>query len=56
MRFVAIVLLVLGLVSVNNGLTLVGSPLSVQNLTQRALRPSGVQPGSLICLPAIRYR
>jgi uncharacterized protein len=33
MRFVAIVLLVLGLVSVNNGLNLVGSPLSFQNLT-----------------------
>ena len=33
MRFVAIVLLVLGLVSVNNGLSLVGSPLSVQNLS-----------------------
>jgi len=32
MRFVAIVLLVLGLVSVNNGLNLVGSPLSAQNL------------------------
>jgi plastocyanin domain-containing protein len=28
------VLLVLGLVSVNNGLNLVGSPLSVQNMTQ----------------------
>ena len=34
MRFVAIVLLVLGLVSVNNGLSLVGSPLSVQNMAQ----------------------
>jgi sulfite exporter TauE/SafE len=34
LRFVAIVLLVLGLVSVNNGLNLVGSPLSVQNMTQ----------------------
>jgi sulfite exporter TauE/SafE len=32
MRFVAIVLLVLGLVSVNNGLSLVGSPLSIQNV------------------------
>jgi uncharacterized protein len=32
MRFVAIVLLILGLVSVNNGLNLVGSPLSAQNL------------------------
>ena len=34
MRFVAIVLLVLGLVSVNSGLNLVGSPLSAKNLTQ----------------------
>ena len=34
MRFVAIVLLVLGLVSVNNGLNLVGSPFSVQNMAQ----------------------
>ena len=34
MRFVAIVLLILGLVSINNGLSLVGSPLSVQNLSQ----------------------
>lgn len=34
MRFVAIVLLVLGLVSVNSGLNLVGSPLSAQNLVQ----------------------
>ena len=33
MRFVAIVILVLGLVSVNNGLNLVGSPLSFQNLS-----------------------
>jgi uncharacterized protein len=34
MRFVAIVLLILGLVSVNNGLSLVGSPLSAQNMVQ----------------------
>ena len=39
MRFVAVVLLVLGLVSVNNGLTLVGSPLSVQNLTRDLFAP-----------------
>src|SRR5512136_1566497 len=32
MRFVAIVVLILGLVSVNNGLNLAGSPLSAQNL------------------------
>jgi sulfite exporter TauE/SafE len=39
MRFVAIVLLVLGLVSVNSGLSLVGSPLSVQNLTSALFSP-----------------
>ena len=39
MRFVAIVLLILGLVSVNSGLSLVGSPLSVQNLTGALFSP-----------------
>ena len=43
MHFVAIILLVLGLVSVNNGLNLVGSPLSVQNLTSALFAPG---PGS----------
>jgi sulfite exporter TauE/SafE len=36
MRFVAVVLLVLGLVSVNSGLTLMGSPLSVTIMLQAA--------------------
>jgi sulfite exporter TauE/SafE len=36
MRFVAVVLLVLGLVSVNSGLTLVGSPLSLTNIMESA--------------------
>jgi sulfite exporter TauE/SafE len=36
MRFVAVVILVLGLVSVNSGLTLMGSPLSVTNMLQTA--------------------
>jgi sulfite exporter TauE/SafE len=36
MRFVAVVLLVLGLVSVNSGLTLIGSPLSVTIMLQTA--------------------
>ncbi len=36
MRFVAVVLLILGLVSVNSGLTLMGSPLSVTNIIQAA--------------------
>ncbi len=36
MRFVAVVILVLGLVSVNSGLTLMGSPFSVTNMIQAA--------------------
>lgn len=36
MRFVAVVLLVLGLVSVNSGLTLMGSPFSITNMIQAA--------------------
>jgi uncharacterized protein len=36
MRFVAVVMLVLGLVSVNSGLTLVGSPLSLTNIMASA--------------------
>lgn len=39
MRFVAVVVLILGLVTVNSGLNLIGSPLSLQNLT-RGLLPS----------------
>jgi sulfite exporter TauE/SafE len=58
MRFVAIVLLVLGFVSVNNGLTLVGSPYSFQNLTETLFSPSSSSqvseqpPGSTITLTA----
>ena len=39
MRFVAVVVLILGLVTMNGGLNLIGSPLSLQNLT-RGLLPS----------------
>ena len=39
MRFVATVLLILGLVTMNGGLNLVGSPLSLQNLTRNLLPP-----------------
>jgi len=39
MRFVAVVVLILGLVTVNSGLTLLGSPLAFANLT-RGLFPS----------------
>lgn len=44
MRFVAVVVLILGLVTVNGGLNVLGSPFSAQNLT-RNLFPSN-NPGS----------
>ena len=49
MRFVAVVLLVLGLVSVNSGLTLMGSPLSLSNILQaaRAAQPASVSAALL---------
>jgi sulfite exporter TauE/SafE len=40
MRFVAAVVLILGLVTVNSGLNILGSPLSFQNLTRNLLPPS----------------
>ena len=43
MRFVAVVVLVLGVVTVNSGLNILGSPLSFQNLT-RSLLPSNRGP------------
>ena len=43
MRFVAVVVLVLGVVTVNSGLNILGSPLSFQNLT-RSLLPSNSGP------------
>jgi len=46
MRFVAVVVLILGLVTVNGGLNVLGSPLSAQNLT-RSLFPSN-NPGSAL--------
>ena len=47
MRFVAVVVLILGLVTVNSGLNILGSPLSFQNLT-RSLLPSdrGAEPAA----------
>ena len=49
MRFVAVTLLVLGLVSVNSGLTLMGSPLSVTNMIQavKAAQPVAAADPSL---------
>jgi sulfite exporter TauE/SafE len=41
MRFVAVVVLVLGLVTVNGGLNILGSPLSFQNLTRNLLPTNG---------------
>src|SRR5215208_3058844 len=43
MRFVAAVVLILGLVTINSGLNVLGSPLSFQNLT-RNLLPSNAAP------------
>src|SRR5512134_148310 len=53
MRFVAVVVLILGLVTVNSGLNILGSPLSFQNLT-RSLLPSGsaAEPGAIVSQPA----
>jgi uncharacterized protein len=51
MRFVAIVLLVLGLVSVNNGLALVGSPFSAQNLTSALFAPPSTGSQTASTLP-----
>jgi uncharacterized protein len=48
MRFVAIVLLVLGLVSVNSGLSLVGSPLAFENLTRTAFSQPASGPAASI--------
>jgi plastocyanin domain-containing protein len=40
MRFVAVVVLILGLVTMNSGLNLIGSPLSLQNLTRNLVAPT----------------
>lgn len=45
MRFVAVVVLILGLVTVNSGLNILGSPLSFQNLTRNMLQSNtGAEP------------
>jgi uncharacterized protein len=50
MRFVAVVLLVLGLVSINSGLTLMGSPLSITNMFEaaKATRTDPVSAGPIL--------
>ena len=45
MRFVAVVVLILGLVTLDGGLNVLGSPLSFQNLTRRLI-PSNSRPAS----------
>ena len=50
MRFVAAVVLILGLVTVNSGLNILGSPLSFQNLT-RSLLPFNSAPESIAQAP-----
>lgn len=52
MRFVAVVVLVLGLVTMNGGLNILGSPLSFQNMT-RSLLPSS--SGSALAAQASQY-
>jgi len=52
MRFVAIVILILGLVSVNNGLNLVGSPLSFQNLSSALFSPPAASNQAISPAPA----
>jgi sulfite exporter TauE/SafE len=47
MRFVAVVVLILGLVTINGGLNVLGSPLSFQNLT-RSLLPSSNSPDPVV--------
>ncbi len=51
MRFVAVTILVLGLVSVNSGLTLMGSPLSVTNMLQ-SVRTAQTSLAATAPLPA----
>lgn len=50
MRFVAVVVLILGLVTVDSGLNLIGSPLSFSSLTQGAFsaEPSATLPASAV--------
>jgi uncharacterized protein len=46
MKFVAVVVLILGLIGINSGLNLIGSPLSVNNLIRLAAGNSTVQASS----------
>lgn len=46
MKFVAVVVLVLGLIGINSGLNLIGSPLSINNLIRLASGNSTVQASS----------
>jgi sulfite exporter TauE/SafE len=55
MRFVAAVVLILGLVTVNGGLNILGSPLSAQNMTRNlfpSAEPSASQTGATVPVAA----
>ena len=52
MRFVAVVVLILGFVTLNGGLNVLGSPLSFQNLTQKLL-PFNNDSASIVASPQI---
>lgn len=47
LRFVAVAVLLLGLVTLNGGLNLIGSPLSFQNLTRNSLSSSNPQTAGI---------
>jgi sulfite exporter TauE/SafE len=52
MRFVAAVVLILGLVTINGGLNVLGSPLSFQNLTRSLLPSNGAASVAQAALPS----
>ncbi len=54
MRFVAVVLLILGFVTLDGGLNVLGSPLSFQNLT-RNLLPSNSESASVVVSPQTSF-
>lgn len=54
MRFAAAVVLILGLVTINGGLNVLGSPLSFQNLT-RGLLPSNSGPAPVAQVPQASF-
>jgi hypothetical protein len=53
MRFVAVVVLLLGLVTMNSGLNILGSPLSVQNLSRGLFPSNGGTAAETASTPAV---